>query len=221
MDDTLQEPSSHAPVPQADMGWLQSMIAGYRQRNVSRADVSSRVVVVEPLLPPGPEVLLQAAIILTGDTTQEGILVQGVAVAWEEIIRWLAYDPEFLLKIGWRKLEELIAGAYDREGWSKVILTPRSGDKGRDIIATKTGIGSICFYDQVKAYNPGHIVPADDVRAMFGVLSLHQNVSKAIVTTTSQFAPGVFDEFKSVMPHRLELKDRAQLLEWLQQIRRQ
>ena len=126
-----------------------------------------------------------------------------------------------MCKISWRKLEELIAGAYERQGWSEVILTPRSGDKGRDIIATKPGIGSIRFYDQVKAYKPGHIVKADEVRAMYGVLNLHQNVSKAIVTTTSQFAPGVFDEFKAAMPYRLELKDRAPLLEWLQQIRSQ
>jgi restriction system protein len=166
-------------------------------------------------------VLLQAAIILTGDRTQEGILVQGVAIAWEEIIRWLAHDPEFLFKIDWRKLEELIAGAYEREGWSEVILTPRSADGGRDIIATKTGIGAIRFYDQVKAYKPGHLVTAGEVRAMYGVLTLHQNVSKAVVTTTSRFAPGVYDEFKPVMPHRLELKDREPLVEWLQQIRRQ
>jgi restriction system protein len=221
MNETPQEPSTDVPVPQSDMGWLQSIIASYRQRNVSWADASGRVEVVAPLLPPGPEVLLQAAIILTGDRTQEGILVQGVAVAWEEIIRQLAQDPEFLFKITWRKLEELIAGAYEREGWSKVILTPRSADGGRDIIATKTGFGSICFYDQVKAYKPGHIVTANDVRAMYGVLNLHPNVSKALVTTTSRFAPGVFNEFKSVMPTRLELKEGAQLLEWLQQIHRQ
>jgi hypothetical protein len=93
MNETPQEPSTDVPVPHSDIGWLQSMIAGYRQRNVSRAQVSGRVEVVAPLLPPRPEVLLQAAIILTGDRTQEGILVQGVAVAWEEIIRQLAQGP--------------------------------------------------------------------------------------------------------------------------------
>jgi restriction system protein len=221
MNETPEEPPSDAPVPQADMGWLQTMIEGSRQRNFIAAQRAGHAVVVGPLLPPDPEVLLQAAIILTGDTTQEGVLVRGVAVAWEEIIRWLAQDPKFLFKISWRKLEELIAGAYEREGWPEVILTPRSGDGGRDVIATRPGIGSIRFYDQVKAYKPGHIVTANDVRAMYGVLTLHQNVSKAIVTTTSQFAPGVFDEFKAVIPHRLELKDRAPLLEWLQQIRSQ
>jgi restriction system protein len=96
-----------------------------------------------------------------------------------------------------------------------VVLTPRSGDKGRDVIATRTDIGTIRFYDQVKAFKPGRIVTANDVRATYGVLCLHQNVSKAVVTTTSQFAPGVFDEFKPIMPYRLELKDGQQLTRWL------
>jgi len=220
MDDTPQEISSDTPIPQPDISRMQSMIHHALHQNFFAARVSTHAEVVGSPLPLNPEVLLQAAIILTGDKTQEGVLVQGVAVAWEEILRWLTHDPDFLFKIGWRKLEELIAGAYEREGWSEVILTSRSGDGGRDIIATKTGIGSIRFYDQVKAYQPGHIVTADEVRAMYGVLSLHQNVSKAVMTTTSHFAPGVFDEFKNVMPHRLELKDRAQLLEWLQQLRK-
>jgi hypothetical protein len=113
------------------MGWLQSMLESSRQRNFIAAQRSGYAVVVGPPVPVDPEILLQAASILTGDTTPEGLLVQGVAVAWEEIIRWLAQDPDFLFKISWRKLEELIAGAYEREGWSEVILTPRSGDRGK------------------------------------------------------------------------------------------
>jgi restriction system protein len=221
VNETPQEPSSDVHVPQADLGWMQSMIEANRQRHFYAAQRTGSAVVVGPSPLPGPEVLLQAAIILAGDRTQEGILVQGVAVAWEEIIRQLAQDPEFLFKIDWRKLEELIAGAYQRDGWSEVILTPRSGDGGRDIIATRTDVGAIRFYDQVKAFNPGHLVTANDVRAMAGVLYRDQNVSKAIVTTTSRFAPGVFDEWKSFTPTRLELKEGAQLIEWLQQIRRQ
>src|SRR5262245_31439016 len=194
MNDTPQEAPSDTPASQANMV-------------IVPVATSVRVELVESSVPLNPEVLLQAAVILTGDTTQEGILVQGIAVAWEEIIQQFTQDPDFLFKVSWRKLEEIIAGAYQREGWSEVILTPRSADGGRDIIATKTGIGSIRFYDQVKAYKPGHRVTADEVRAMYGVLNLRQNVSKAVVTTTSRFAPGVFDEFKYVMPHRLELKE--------------
>ncbi len=170
-----------------------------------------------PELLNSPEILLQATIVNLGDKTTEGQLVQGVAIPWFEFIRQLERDPEFLFKVPWRKLEELVAGAYEREGWDEVTLTPRSGDRGRDVIATKRGIGSIRIIDQVKRYNLGLRVTADEVRSMLGVLQIDQNVSKGIVTTTSQFAPGIFEDkrLQAFIPHRLELKDGQQLIRWL------
>ena len=162
-----------------------------------------------------PGLLIQATIITLGDKTTAGQLVEAVAIPWFEIVRELERNPKFIHEFDWRKVEELIAGAYKREGWPQVELTPRSGDKGRDVIATKPGFGSIRIFDQVKAYGPGHNVPANDVRALLGVLEREQNVSKGIVTTTSTFAPGVEEEMKRFMPHRLELRADSQLVEWL------
>jgi len=87
------------------------------------------------------------------------------------------------------------------------------------VIATKNGFGSIRIYDQVKAYKPGHLVTANDVRAMAGILQA--NVSKGIVTTTSDFAPLVRSDpiLQPMMPHRLELKAGKDLLSWLEQVR--
>jgi hypothetical protein len=42
----------------------------------------------------------------------------------------------------------------------EVILTPRAADKGRDVIATRRGVGSIRFFDQVRRM-AGHLVPAN------------------------------------------------------------
>src|SRR6266545_2872997 len=134
---------------------------------------------------------------------------------WFDIINALERDPSYLHQLDWRRIEELIAGAYTRDGWPEVILTPRSGDGGRDIIASKPGFGAIRFYDQVKAYGPGQRISANDVRAIFGVVNLHQNVSKAVITTTTLFAPGVHEEFKAVMPNRLEFRDGRALRKWL------
>ena len=52
-------------------------------------------------------------------------------------------------------------------------LTPRSGDYGRDVIATsKTKlVGVVRIIDQVKRYTPPNEVTANDVRAMLGVLA--------------------------------------------------
>jgi len=110
----------------------------------------------------------------------------------------------------------MIAGAYAEQGF-EVVLTPRSNDKGRDVIATSRGVGSIRYFDQVKAYGPGRLVTADDVRAMIGVLAIEGNVSKGIITTTSAFAPGILTDegIQRLMPYRLELKARDALLEWL------
>lgn len=164
-----------------------------------------------------PPVLLQAAIIDIGGKTDEGHLVEAVRIPWFEIIQHMAVDPEFLFKVPWRELEELIAGAYEREGWEKVTLTPRSGDRGRDIIVEKRGVCAIRVVDQVKAYAPDRRVSADDIRALLGVLEADSNVSKGIVTTTARFAPGIFDDpgLMKFMPYRLELKDGDKLREWL------
>src|SRR5260221_3591401 len=105
---------------------------------------------------PYPEVLLQAAVIALGNRTAEGQLVTGVAVAWFEILAQLERDPDFLFNIDWRKLEEIVAGAYERHGY-KVELTPRSRDGGRDVIATLPGVVSIRIFDQIKAYRRGRM----------------------------------------------------------------
>jgi restriction system protein len=87
---------------------------------------------------------------------------------------------------------------------ASVQKAPASRGKGRDVIATKHGVGSVRFFDQVKRYGADYLVTANDVRAMIGVLSIEPNVSKGIITTTTDFAPGVYtdDNIKKFMPHR-------------------
>ena len=167
-----------------------------------------------------PPVLLQAVIVPAGKTP-EGTLIQGVAPARFEIIRLLRADPEILFKIDPRKMEELIAGAYQKAGFEEVVLTPRSGDFGRDVIAVKRGIGTVRVIDQVKAYKPGHRVAADDVRALMGVLHT-DGAAKGFLTTTSDFAPGIHTDplITPLIPSRLELVNGAALSTRLQELAR-
>ena len=159
--------------------------------------------------------LLMQAVVVAGDTTTEGQLIESVALPWFEIIALIQKEPDTIHQLDWRKWEEIVAGAYREQGFD-VILTPRSGDKGRDVIATSS-LGRVRLIDQVKAYSPGHLVTADDVRAMVGALTLESNVSKAVIRTTSSFAPGVMKDpdISRMLPYRLELKPRDQLLDWL------
>jgi restriction system protein len=78
----------------------------------------------------------------------------------------------------------------------------------------------IRIIDQVKAYSPGHRVTANDVRALLGVLSSDLNVSKGVVTTTADLAPGILQDrsIRPFLPYRLELKNGLQLRTWLLQV---
>ena len=171
-------------------------------------------------LPGTAPVLTLKAILDFGSNVDDGRLVRVVALPWFEIMKMIQADPANVYQIEWRQWEEIIAGAYTRAGFDEVILTPPSGDGGRDVIATKWGIGSIRFFDQVKAYTPPHLVSAEEVRAMLGVITGRQNVSKGIITTTSQFAPRLMDDpaIATYIPHRLELKPCGVLLPWLAEL---
>jgi restriction system protein len=168
-----------------------------------------------------PELLLQC-LIEPSKETSEGTLVQSVSAPWIRILKEIQHDSNFLMQfLGHpRKFEEFIAGVYSAQGFD-VMLTSRSKDGGRDVIASKQGFGSVRFLEQVKCYKPGHLVTHDDVRAMLGVLSAEQpRASKALITTTSDFQPTIMtcDQFKPFIPYQLELKNGEKTLQWLQSI---
>jgi restriction system protein len=162
--------------------------------------------------------LLQAAIV-PGAKTDAGQLIEAVALPWFEIIAALSRNPSLAYQINARKWEEIIAGAYQRAGFDEVTLTPQSGDFGRDVIAVKRGLGTIRVIDQVKAYGPSHLVTADDVRALLGVLQ-GDKASKGFLTTTSDFAPKLRDDIllKPFMPAQLELINGTMLLARLEEL---
>jgi restriction system protein len=165
--------------------------------------------------------LLLQAVVVPGAKTAEGQLIEAVALPWFDIIELLTKDPDLAFKISDRKWEEIIAGAYHKLGFEEVTLTPRSGDSGRDVIAVKRGLGTIRIIDQVKAYGPNHLVTADDVRALLGVLE-GDKASKGFLSTTSDFAPKLHDDIllKQFMPARLELINGKMLLARLEELAR-
>lgn len=160
--------------------------------------------------------LVLSTVIERGPETDNGQIVKVLALPWFEIFRELERNPDraFEFVDDPIKFEEFLAATYDLLG-AEVELTPRSNDKGRDVIATFRDPVGIRVLDQAKAYSPGHKVKANDVRALQGVLSREPNASKAVITTTSEFAPGVYKEFGGVS-NRLELRDRHTLLDFLQ-----
>ena len=159
-----------------------------------------------------PQLLIKSAI-SSGRKTIEGKLIEAVELPWFDIIELLRKDPTNAYKIPPDKWEEIIATSYVKAGFDEVILTPRSGDYGRDVIATLRGIGYVRVIDQVKAYRPGHLVTADDVRALYGVV-MADGASKGFLTTTSDFAPRLSRDIllSPLIPSRIELINGPTLL---------
>jgi len=165
-----------------------------------------------------PALLLQTVVVL-GEKTSEGRLIEAVTIPWKAIVRAISSDPAVAYQIPAHKWEELIAGAYKQAGFDEVTLTPRSGDFGRDVIAVKRGLGVVRVIDQVKAYSRDRLVTANDVRALLGVLE-GDKASKGFLTTTSDFAPRLREDIllKQFMPARLELIDGRTLVRRLHEL---
>ena len=169
--------------------------------------------------------LSQHAIVLGGivekyEKTSEGSLIEVLEPAWWMILQAISIDPAAIHQLKPEQMEELIAACYRKAGFDEVTLTPRSGDFGRDVIAVRRGWGSVRIFDQVKAYSPGHLVPADDIRSLLHVVASDRNATKGVLTTTSAFAPRVWTDptIAPYLPHKLELVDGSQLNQRLLQM---
>jgi len=152
-----------------------------------------------------------------------GTLVVAQTLVFNALIKEVVRDWNLAFQIPPRKWEEIIAGAFDREGFDEVTLTPSSNDHGRDVIAIKKGIGSIKILSSVKAYNPRLLVGYDDIRALLGVMTGERDTSKGIIVTTSDFPPNVMKDpnIAPFIPTRLELLNGTKLRDWLRQLSEQ
>ena len=219
-DDTGAMPEARKPCPDCGStarrivpAWwageeLEPALSG--RSMMMRASGTATLELISARVPPIRAVsdLLLQAVIVFGDKTAEGRLIEAVALPWLDIIASLQKDPSIAFQLPPDKWEEIIAGAYRRAGFEEVTLTPRSGDHGRDVIAIKKGLGSVRVIDQVKAYKPGHLVTANDVRALIGVLH-GDGASKGFLTSTSDFAPLLRKDplILPFIPSRLDLID--------------
>jgi restriction system protein len=196
-------------------------IATRRRQHMSAiaATTGTTVVPLPPMAANAIPQLMMKAIIIPGDKTSEGVLIEAIALPWFDIIEEVLRDPTAAFQIPARTWEEIIAAAYKKAGFDEVTLTPRSGDLGRDVIAIKKAHGIVRVIDQVKAYAPDNLVPANDVRALMGVLHLDP-ASKGFVTTTSDFPPGIATDplIAPLIPSRLDLINGEKLRAWLKKL---
>jgi restriction system protein len=163
-----------------------------------------------------PSVLLQTDVVTLGDKTEDGELVKSVRQSWIEIVKQVKRRREFLFEFPRvpRAFEMFLAATYRMDGCDEVILTPRSADRGRDVIASKTGRRIL---EQAKAYRATRLVSHNEVREMIGVIALDDKPSTGAITTTSGFAPTICtgNAYCKFIPDKLKLRNGTQLRDWL------
>jgi restriction system protein len=165
-------------------------------------------------------VLLSQAVIIPYKKTEEGELIKSATFPLLAIIQRIIDDPSLMYEVDPRKWEEIIAATYAESGlFDEVTLTPRSGDRGRDVIAVKSGFGSVRLIESVKRYTPGNKTTAEEVQALLGALFGDPQASKGIVSTTWEFAPMIWEnpQIMQYIPHRLELVDGKALVQRLKE----
>ncbi|MCH7994304.1 MAG: hypothetical protein IIB57_07655 [Planctomycetes bacterium] len=84
----------------------------------------------------------------------------------------------------------------DRDDVSQWLVRRHLGDHLQRILAASEQV----ITNQCRIGDLGQ----RDVRAILGVLRLDPGATKGIITTTSDFAPGIADEFQQVIPYQLE-----------------
>jgi restriction system protein len=215
--------------------WRQHLQAGFlAASNPLSSSLQFRVasgMALEPeivkAIPPGQELpfVVRRTILRFGEEIPEGKdkgrIVEMVTREWFDLVADILKDPRAACEVPWDVWEEVLAGSYKQDHWDDVILTPRSGDLGRDVIAadeTKR-YGVIRVIDQMKRYGPDKKVSAEQVRAMLGILPT-DGATKAIITTTADFAPGVWNDpfITPYLPNRLTLINGAELIRKLKEI---
>jgi len=129
-------------------------------------------------------------------------------------------SPETLQELSPRQFEEFVASILEKLKFQDIVLTPRSADGGKDVVARKIVNGiPLSIYFECKKYSRGHKVQLETVRALLGTIShdCHQ-VNKGVLVTTSRFTKGCTDFILS--DARLDGKDYDGILGWIDEAKR-
>lgn len=135
-------------------------------------------------------------------------------------LRAVVQDPRHLRRLTPRKFEEFTAEILDTLGFEDVLLTPRSGDGGRDVIAARTVDGiPLTFYFECKKYAEDNKVQLESLRALLGVVAHHSTKANiGVLVTTSTFTSG--SRRLILSESRLDGKDYDDVLGWVSDARK-
>ncbi len=127
----------------------------------------------------------------------------------------IRHTPELMRSMEPRAFEELTAELLRKLGFQCVQLTPRSGDGGRDIIATRevNNIPIIMAFE-CKKYSESRKIGPETLRALLGTVSHGRTkASMGVLVTTSSFTSGALSYIAAEAS--IDGKDFKALSKWL------
>lgn len=144
-------------------------------------------------------------------------LIRTIAAVDEELIRYLSKHPQMLYELNSRRFEELVAELLRAQGFEP-ILTPRTRDGGRDILAARSdALGNLLYLVECKRYAPHKKVGVERIRAIHGVTQA-ERATKGVIVTTSSFTKDAI-AFASPLKYGISLQDFEALKSWLSSYR--
>ena len=124
-------------------------------------------------------------------------------------------NPEEMRRLSDRGFEEFTAELLQQVGFDKVLLTPRSGDGGRDVVAAQQVNGiPVLFAFECKRYAVDRKIGPAVLRALLGTVT--HDATKAnigVLVTTATFTKGSRDFI--VSEAMIQGKDFHDIVEWL------
>jgi restriction endonuclease Mrr len=136
----------------------------------------------------------------------------------DELFRKIKERPDDLDKMPSYKFEEFMADLLNRIGFHDVQLTPRTRDKGRDILAKwKIATGNLLTIVECKKYALARKVGVGIVERFLFTIRENDRASCGLIATTSFFSADAMaraDQFH----YQLHLADRRQIMNWVGQV---
>jgi len=136
-----------------------------------------------------------------------------------QVVGEIMREPALMRRLSPRDFERLIAHLIDALGFDNVILTPRSGDGGRDILATKwINDIPVLFAFECKQYSAGRKIQLETLRSLLGVVS--HSLTKAnigVLSTTSYFTRGAQEFILSEA--LIDGKDFDDIVLWINELK--
>jgi len=131
------------------------------------------------------------------------------------IITDIFHQDQTLLQLEPHIFEEVVAELLRSQGF-EVNLTKRTRDGGYDLVAlTKQGGFPLKFLVECKRYTTEKI-GIEIVRNLMYVVK-QEEANKGIIATTSYFSKDAHVHQQSTHPYLLDLRDRTDILSWIQQ----